>query len=131
MAKRKEGGRRANLIRCYLTDGEYSKLLSYSTSMNISVSDLIRAKLLYSGMLDVDPAKLLEVFIQIAKDIARIRSDVSGIYEILGQEKGAVSVEHLLMELRGALMECQADTACLEKAIRMMLIRMDRKEKML
>jgi len=131
MAKRKEGGRRANLIRCYLTDGEYKRLLSYTTSMNVSVSDLIRAKLIYSGMLDVDPSKLLDVFIQIAKDIARIRSDISGIGETLGRGNTPVSVGHLVQDLKSFLMEYQADTVCLEKAIRMMLIRMDRKEKML
>ncbi|WP_316847083.1 hypothetical protein [Pedobacter psychrodurus] len=130
MAKRKEGGRRANLVRCYLTDGEYTRLMSYTTSLNISVSDLIRAKIVYGGMLDVDPVKLLDVFVQIARDIARISSCISETKDHLSRTK-EISIGSPIADACRYMMEYQADITCLEKAIRMLLIRMDRKEKML
>lgn len=127
MSQTKRSGRRGNLVRCYLSDHEYSRLLAFVTPMGITISELIRQEIIYGQMLDVNPSALLQVFTQIGADFSRINAQLQNISEALKLSPiDEISEEQRFCEKLTAR-EFDAVTECLTKAIRMMMIRMDRK----
>ncbi len=127
MTRAKRSGRRGNLVRCYLSDHEYSRLIAFVTPIGITISELIRQELIYGATLDVNPSTLLQVFTQIGADLSRIHSQLQKISE----ELAIVPMDEVKQEQRFRLkliaQESDAATECLTKAVRMMMIRMDRK----
>lgn len=129
MVKRKEGGRRANLVRCYLSDEEYLKLCSISQELNIKLSELVRREIIYGGVLELNPAKLLMLFAQIGTDLGQIRSELGHIAKVVEDFAGNGSVEGWPTRLESCMMDYDGSRRSLEDAIRKLLIRMDKKGK--
>lgn len=127
MSQVKRFGRRGNLVRCYLSDYEYSRLLAFVTPMGITVSELIRQEIIYGQMLDVNPAALLQVFTQIGADYSQINAQLQKISETLNLAPIDEINEEQRFLKKLIAREFEAVTECLTKAIRMMMIRMDRK----
>jgi len=128
MTRAKRAGPRGNLVRCYLADEEFNKIVSFSSAMGITVSELIRRKLIYGGMLDVNPVELLGVFTQIGADLGTIRKEVKNIREALNLPANDLQGD-LIERFRINVQEFDAVQECLTKAISMMLAKMDQKEK--
>ncbi|SDD70654.1 hypothetical protein [Pedobacter soli] len=123
----KRSGRRGNLVRCYLSDHEYSRLLAFATPMGITISELIRQEIIYGQMLDVNPAALLQVFTQIGADYSQINAQLQKVSEALKLKPiDEVNEEQRFLQ-KIIAREFEAVTECLTKAIRMMMIRMNRK----
>jgi hypothetical protein len=127
MSQTKRFGRRGNPVRCYLSDHEYSRLIAFVTPIGITISELIRREIIYGAMLDVNPATLLQVFTQIGADLSRIHSQLQKISEELAIAPMDEIKEEQRFRLKLIAQESDAATECLTKAIRMMMIRMDRK----
>jgi len=123
----KRSGRRGNLVRCYLSDHEYSRLIAFATPMGITISELIRQEIIYGQLLDVNPAALLQVFTQIGADYSQINAQLQKVSETLKLKPiDEINEEQRFLQKLTAS-EFDAVTECLTKAIRMMMIRMDRK----
>ncbi|TBO42227.1 plasmid mobilization protein [Pedobacter kyonggii] len=129
MKPRKEGGLRSCPVRCYLSDEEYQRFSSFAQALNITTSDLIRRKIIYGSLLDVDPSKLLGVFVQIGKDLAQIRSLLSQL-KIYPEERNGSLPAQEPQEYGIIIQDYQAAQKSLEQAIKMLIIRMDHKRKM-
>jgi uncharacterized protein YukE len=131
MTKRKEGGRKANLIRCYLTDEEYERFCTFARALNVNASELIRREIIYSGMLHVDPSKQLILFTRIGADLGQIRSELSRVHERLTQMGDQDTWPGLFERFETWDKAYHAAQKSLEQAIRMMLNRLDQKGKMI
>lgn len=127
MNQLKRSGRRGNLVRCYLSDHEYSRLLAFATPMGITISELIRQEIIYGQMLDVNPAALLQVFTQIGADYSQINAQLQKVSEALKLKPIDEGNEEQRFLEKIIAREFEAVTECLTKAIRMMMIRMNRK----
>jgi len=127
MARTKRSRRRGNLVRCYLSDHEYSRLNAFVMPIGITISELIRREIIYGATLDVNPSTLLQVFTQIGADLSRIHSQLQKISEALALEPMDEIKEEQRFQVKLIAQESDAVTECLTKAIRMMMIRMDRK----
>lgn len=129
MKPKKERGLRPYSVRCYLSDEEYQRFSSFAQALNITTSDLIRRKIIYGSLLDVDPSKLLSVFAGIGKDLAQIRSLLSQL-KIHPEEENSSLPAPDQQECGIIIQDYQAAQKSLEQAIKMLIIRMDHKRKM-
>ncbi len=127
MAKRKEGGHRANLVRCYLNDNEYRRFHAFAQALNMNLSDLIRREIIHSGLIESDPGKLLVLF-------GTIGSELGAIRKLLGEIRGGPGPppapdESSLQRLENSINTFQASQDSLLGQIRAIMQRLDIKSK--
>jgi hypothetical protein len=127
MAKRKEGGHRANLVRCYLNDNEYRKFRALAAALNLNSSDLIRREVVHGGLIEADPGKLLALFGCIGAELGAIRALLGEIREGSGLLTGMDSVS--LLRLENSMETFHASQESLLRQVRSIMQRLDLKSK--
>ncbi|MFC3560187.1 hypothetical protein [Pedobacter jamesrossensis] len=73
--------KRANIVKCYLNDKEMQKLTELRLQLGLTMSDLLRSRLLDPRLLNINPSKLMLLLNEIGLDITSINSQLKKYFE--------------------------------------------------
>ena len=114
---------RHNIVKCCVDDIEMHKLSEHRIQLGITMSDLVRGRLLDSNMLNINPSKLLALLNEIGLDITSINVQLKKYFEDFKTQQESDSAPTIHEIIENYLSQQQR----LELQIRKLLLRIERR----